>query len=137
MNDDVRILRQGTCHSLSGRSELTYEFGHNNKTIMFRITENTGAGHFCDHWVPLDDILKCLQAVKEPFSLSVFKPIYVSQSQNNFGFVGAVLVSEKLIVCEKRKYIHKDNKVFMAALNKLIKPTKATSKKTSKKEASK
>ena len=136
MNDDIRILRKDACPSLSGRSELTYEFGHNDKpkSIMFRITENTGAGHFCDHWVPLDEILKCLQEAKEPFSLSVFKSIYVSQSINNTGFLGAVLKKEELIVCEKRQYLRKDTKPFMAELNKPIKPAKATSKKASKKE---
>ena len=139
MNDDVRTLRKSTCPSLSGRSELTYEFGHNNKSkaIMFRITENTGAGHFCDHWVPLDDILKCLQEAKEPFSLSVFKNLY-SGSHNSYGFLGAILVTEQLILCKQRRYHRKgDPKTFVAELNKLIKPAKATSKKASKKEASK
>ena len=134
MNDEIRILRKSTCPSLSGRSELTYEFGHNDKpkSIMFRITENTGAGHFCDHWIPLDDILKCLKEAKEPFSLSVFKTVYRGQSINNTGFLGAVLIAENLIVCEKRQYLKKDTKTFMAELNKLINPTKATTKKASK-----
>jgi len=134
MSEEIRILRKTTCNSLSGRSELTYEFGHNNKNILFRVSDNTGAGHFCDHWVSLDDILKCLQEAKEPFSLSVFKSIYASQSINNTGFLGAVLKKEELIVCEKRQYLRKDTKPFMAELNKPIKPAKATSKKASKKE---
>ncbi|MDG5469660.1 hypothetical protein P9J64_15160 [Deltaproteobacteria bacterium IMCC39524] len=137
MSEEIRILRKSTCPSLSVRSELAYEFGYHNKTIMFRITENTGSGHFCDHWVPLDDILKCLQEAKEPFSLSVFKTVYCGQSINNTGFLGAALKKEGLIVCEKRQYMKKDTKPFIEELNKLTKATKTTTKKASKKEASK
>ena len=137
MNEEIRILRKSTCPSLSGRSELTYEFGHNDKIILFRVSDNTGAGHFCDHWIPLDDILKSLKGVKDPFNLSVFKSIYVSQSTNNTGFLGTVLKKEGVIVCEKRQYLRKDTKTFLADLNKLIRPAKATSKKASKKEAPK
>ena len=136
MNEEIRILRKATCNSLSGRSELTYEFGHNKK-ILFRISENTGSGHYSSAWIPLDAILALLDKAKGPFSLSVFKSIYVSQSTNNTGFLGAVLKKEGLIVCEKRQYLRKDTKPFMAELNKLIKPAKATSKKASKKEAPK
>ena len=122
-DNDYRVIKATTSPSLSGRSEIKAEYSYHepSKTIMFRITENTGAGHFCDHWIPLDDILKCLQEAKEPFSLSVFKSIYVSQSINNTGFLGAVLKKEGLIVCEKRQYIRKDDKVFLADLNKLVK----------------
>jgi hypothetical protein len=123
---EIRRLKQSTCPSLTGRSELTYEYGCNeqSKVIMFRIAENTGAGHFCDHWIPLDVILSCLQEAKEPFSLSVFKSICVSQSINNTGFIGAAFKKEGLIVCEKRRYLRKaDPKTFMTGLNKLIKPT--------------
>ena len=124
-DDDCRILKTMTCPSLSGRSELKAEYSYHDpsKAIMFRIAENTGAGHFCDHWVSLDDILKCLKGAKEPFSLNVFKALYPSHSQNNFGFLGAVMCAEDIIVCNKRKYLKKDTKPFLADLNKLIKPT--------------
>jgi hypothetical protein len=136
---EIRKLKQSICPSLSNRSELTFEYGYHeqSKAIMFRITNNTGSGHFCDHWVPLDVILKCLQEAKEPFSLSVFKNLY-SGSHNSYGFLGAILVTEQLILCKQRRYHRKgDPKTFVAELNKLIKPAKATSKKASKKEASK
>ena len=37
---EIRILRTDTCPSLSGRSELTYEFGLQDKTILFHIAGN-------------------------------------------------------------------------------------------------
>jgi hypothetical protein len=134
--DDVRVLRKGTCPSLTGRSELTYEFGHHNKSIMFRITENTGSGHFCAAWIPLDDIFALLNKAKETFSLSVFRPLYPGLSINNSGFLGAVLKKEGLIVCEKRQYIRKDSKAFVAGLNKLI-TTKPVAKKPTLKKGHK
>jgi hypothetical protein len=138
-DNDYRVLKTTTCPSLTGRSEITAEYSYHepSKTIRFRIANNTGSGHFCDHWIPLDDILKCLQEAKEPFSLSVFKSICVKQSINDTGFIGAAFKKEGLIVCEKRQYLKKGTKTFMAELNKLIKPAKATSKKASKKEAPK
>jgi hypothetical protein len=134
---DIRVIRKASCSSLSGRSELKFEYGYNNKskTIMYRIVENTGAGHFCDHWVQIDAILKCLQETKEPFSLRVLKSIYVGQSINNTGFIGAVLIHEGLIICEKRQYLKKDTKTFLADLNKLVKPTPKKKSATKKQPA--
>ncbi|MBE0575235.1 MAG: hypothetical protein IH613_04975 [Desulfuromonadales bacterium] len=122
--DDVHVLKTGACFSLSGRSELKYEFGYSDKIIMFRVVGNTGSGHFSSAWIPLDAILELLNKAKEPFSLSVFKNLYPGQSINNTGFLGAALKKEELIVCEKRQYICKDSKAFMADLNKLFKTAK-------------
>ena len=135
-DNDYRVIKATTCSSLSGRSEIKAEYSYHepSKTIVFRLAENTGSGHFSGAYIKLDDILKCLEAAKEPFSLSVFKTVYRGQSINNTGFLGAVLKKEGLIVCEKRQYMKKDTKPFMAELNKLIKPT---TKKTNKKEAPK
>jgi hypothetical protein len=134
MNDDVRVLKKCKCKSLSGQSELTYEFGQLNKAIMFRISDNTGAGHYSTAWIPLDDILHCLQVAKEPFSLSEFKSLYMGQSINNTGFLGAALKKEGLIVSKKRQYLKKDTKTFVAELNKLI---KSPAKKSPPKKSSK
>jgi hypothetical protein len=126
MKDDVRVLKKATCPSLSGRSKLTYEFGYNDKskTLLFRVSANTGEGHYNSSWIPLDAILALLDTAKEPFSQSIFKSLYPGQSTNNVGFLGAVLKKEGLIVCEKRQYLRKDPKAFLADINKLIKPTK-------------
>jgi hypothetical protein len=125
---DIRIIKKATCISLSGRSELTYEFGLRNKTVMFRITNNSEAGHFQDAWIPLDVIINTLEKAKSPFSLSVIKPLYSGQSINNTGFLGAVLKKEGLIVSKKRQYVKKDTKAFIADINKLIKPKRPASK---------
>jgi hypothetical protein len=127
---DMRILKRGTCPSLSGRSELTYEYGYyeKSKTILFRIADNTDAGQFQDDWTPLDAIISTLEKAKDPFSLSMFKPLYSGQSINNTGFLGAALKKEGLIVCEKRQYLKKDTKAFLSDINKLMKPTRKPNK---------
>jgi hypothetical protein len=82
----------------------------------------------------LDAILALLNKAKDPFSLSVFKQLYPGQSINNVGYLGAVLKKEGLIVCEKRHYIKKDTKAFLADLNKLT-AKKSLTRKTATKEA--
>jgi hypothetical protein len=43
----IRILKIGTCTSLSGRSELTYHLGCNAESeIHFRVVQNSGNGQF-------------------------------------------------------------------------------------------
>jgi hypothetical protein len=126
-DNDYRVLKTTTCSSLSGRSEIKAEFSYHepSKTIVYRQVENTGSGHFSSAHIKLDDILKCLQEAKEPFSLSVFQSLYPKiSSANNVGFLAAVLKNSLgLISIEKRKYIRKgDPKTFVAELNKLAKP---------------
>jgi hypothetical protein len=58
--------------------------------------------------------------------LTIFKPLYSGKSINNTGFLGAALLKEKLVVSEKRKYLKKSSKTFMADINKLKKPAKKT-----------
>jgi hypothetical protein len=120
---DMRILKRGTCPSLSGRSELTHEYGYyeKSKTILFRIADNTDAGQFQDDWTPLDAIISTLEKAKGPFSLSVFKSLYSGKSINNTGFLGAALKKQGLIICEKRQYLKKDTKASLSDINKLIK----------------
>jgi hypothetical protein len=135
---DMRILRRGKCPSLSGRSELTYEYGYNekSKTILFRIADNTGAGQFQDTWIPLDAIISTLEKAKAPFSLSVFKPLYSGQSVNNTGFLGASLLKEGLIERVKRHYVRKDLDIFTSGVNALVTPKAAKGKSKPKKKSS-
>lgn len=134
---DIRILKKGTCPSLSTRSELTYEYGHNekSKSIVFRIIENTGSGHFCAAWISVDDIFKCLKDAEGRFSLSVFKELYAKQSINNVGFLGAVMLKEGLIEQEKRHYVLKDLEAFTSGINALVTPTTAKKKAKTKKKS--
>ena len=41
--DSIRILKTGTCPSLSGKSKLTYELGCDDRAgLQLRIAKNTG-----------------------------------------------------------------------------------------------
>ena len=43
--DDIRVLKTGTCPSLSGRTKLTYEVGGDpGSHISLRITKTAGTG---------------------------------------------------------------------------------------------
>ena len=59
----MRILRVGTCPSLSGRSELTYHVGCNDRNaIHFRLWGNTAAGMFSNTWFSMVEVSKLLSA---------------------------------------------------------------------------
>ena len=51
-----RVLKIGTCQSLSGKSQLTYHVGcttEGEPQIHFRVTGNTGSGFYSQEWVSL------------------------------------------------------------------------------------
>ena len=56
-NDSIRVLKKGTCKTLSGKSTLKYEFGIDPEDeIHVRITKNTGGVFFSYEWVSMKDI---------------------------------------------------------------------------------
>lgn len=120
MTDEVREVKRSTASSLTGRSELTYEFGYHeqSKTFRFRLKENSGTGHFQDHWISLEFILEILENQNAAFNLDVFRPLY-DGSVNGLGFLAACLLNEQVLVRSQRKYEARDTKEFLAGLNKL------------------
>ncbi len=56
-NPEIRILKKGSCPSLTGKSTLTYQIGCTAESdIQFRVSDNTGGGFFSDEWVAFDTI---------------------------------------------------------------------------------
>jgi len=116
---EMKVLKEGMCPSLSGRSSLTYHIGCRNdrlgkdgpefiEGISFRIHHNSGSGLFSDQWVsvislkPIFDKEKSQDAVTSASLSSVF----TGSSVNTAGFILAVLKAEGLVVHmpEKRRY---------------------------------
>lgn len=138
--EEIRILKTGSCLSVSGRSTLTYHIGCKaDRTVHIRIIENTGAGLFSKEWTAIDPLLSSEEKAVTSGSLHA---LFKGKSANSAGFLLAVLINEGLIniVNEKpRKYERADPEQFNTSIQALMdldtasadqkKPTKVKDKK--------
>ncbi len=124
--NQIRVLKVGTCPSLSGKSNLTYHVGCNARSeIQLRIHANTGGGFFNDDWVSLDAIRQQLEKGKpeEPITSFALHPIFRGRSANTPSFLFAVLLKEGFVQAsrsKKRCYERLEPKAFMAEVKGLI-----------------
>ena len=92
--DDFKVLYVGTCPSLSGQSELTYEVGtiagDESGGLHLRLTKNTGKGMFCKDPVPVSGIDAILASGKE-LTGKAFREVWPFKSVNNATFLLAVV----------------------------------------------
>jgi len=102
---DVIAYKTAQAAKLSLRSTglLTYQLGfvETVQQLFVRIQSNETGGYFSKEWVPLDAVITCLEAnvkSKEPFTAATLKTSFVSKSQNNAGFLAAILKAEGLLV---------------------------------------
>jgi hypothetical protein len=96
----IRILKVGTCSSLSGRSELTYHVGCNAESeIHFRVVQNSGNGQFNAEWVSLTLIEKLLtqHPGDKPLTSRVMQPVFRGKSSNSPAFLFVSLKAEGLV----------------------------------------
>lgn len=128
-NDEVssvRILKMGSCPSLSGKSTLTYHIGCNAESeIMFRVTANTGGGFFSKEWVPLNAIFQAFdkKAADKPIVSLLLYPLFQGKSLNTPAFLLAVLKQEGLVSPledHPKHYEWLPSEAFMAEIGKLI-----------------
>ena len=119
----VRILKIGSCPTLSGKSTLTYHVGcEGTADIFFRVYANSGGGFFSNEWVAASDIQGALSksALITAFSLH---PIFKGKSANTAGFLLAVLKEESLIgrsTENPRCYAATESPVFVAEMQALM-----------------
>ena len=102
----VRLLKSGTCSSLSGKSKLTYQIGLMDETEpVLRIATNTGGGFFNDVWVALAAIEKVVHgtAAKKGLTSTTLHPLCKGKSVNTAGFLLAVLKHEGAIQLQEGK----------------------------------
>jgi len=117
--DDIRILKTGTCPSLSGKSKLTYEIGAGPASeICMRITKNSGAGMFGKGWVELEGIHKLVN--DKPITSTTLAPLFKGGSANSAGFLLAVMKYEGLMQESGRAYERLDGKAFFAEIKTLM-----------------
>lgn len=123
IEEETRVVKTGSCPSLSERSTLIYEIGVKvDKSIHIRLTENTGSGMFSKEWVPLAKIFSQLTADDNPITSRTIQPLY-SGSVNSAGFLQAALKDLGLIKNveeNSRSYIRTDPKKFTSEIHTLL-----------------
>ncbi|MFA6203363.1 MAG: hypothetical protein WC710_09300 [Gallionella sp.] len=116
----VRIIKIATCLSLSGQSTLTYHVGCNAESeVYFRVHANSSRGYFSREWVGTDSIGKALAESSAITSFTLLHT-YKGKSQNNGGFMLAVLLAEGLVSRFDRQYLIADPDEFNASVKALM-----------------
>ena len=145
---NIRILKIGTCESVSRKSTLTYHVGCMvDGEVHLRIYANTAAGFFSQEWLPLTSIDQVLSKAGGHFTSFALQSLFRGKSQNNTAFLLAVLQREGLVgraTDKKRCYDKLDAGPFIAEIKALIgsdtslnaddKPAKTSNDKPEKKE---
>ncbi len=121
--DNIRILKTGTCPSLSGKSKLTFEVGADtSSTIHLRITGNSGSGAFSNAWIALDRVGQLLEKTA-PITSHTLSPLFKGKSANSPGFLMAAMKHVGLVqpmVENPRCYSRLDGKAFFAEVQSLM-----------------
>ena len=124
VTQDIRILKIGSCESVSRKSTLTYHVGCKaDGEIHLRIYANTAAGFFSQEWLPLTSINQVLTKVGGHFTSFALQSLFRGKSQNNTAFLLAVLQREGLVgraIDKKRCYDKLDAGPFIAEIKALI-----------------
>ena len=120
---EVRILKTGTCPTLSSKSTLTYHVGSDaDSAIQIRVHANSGGGYFNLEWIPLANILEILK--KQPrITAFALRPLYAGKSTNSPGFLLAVIVAEGLVRLageKERHYVATDSAKFLDEVKALM-----------------
>jgi hypothetical protein len=136
----MRVLKRDTCPSSSGKSELSYQVGCNEKDeIQIRVSKNSGNGFFSSDWKSLKSIMALLEESQYPITGATLQPLYNRLSNNSSYFLLVCLMNEGIVERQKRVYVCKDTKPFMAKMKELMaaktaeKAPKKAAKKTPKK----
>jgi hypothetical protein len=138
-DDTIKVLKTGTCSTLSAKSTLTYQIGTQDDEIHVRITKNTGGGLFSDEWVSLIDIRSVLDEQPEgtPVTSFMLQPLFHGKSVNTPAFLLAALAHEKLLrpmKGKKRSHEPVDPEEFSEMVKKMtssnVKPRGAVKKTT-------
>ena len=101
---DLLVLHNASCSKLSARSQgkLDYQIGYSYLAdqLYLRVLTNNSGGYFSKEWVPIAVINSSLDEVilsGGAFTAPKLIPAFISKSQNNAGFLAAVLLAEGII----------------------------------------
>jgi hypothetical protein len=120
----IRILKEASCPTSSGKATLTYHIGcTSDKNIQFRVVANTGGGLFSPEWVSLSAIKPAFEQVPFPLTSFLLINLYQGKSTNTPAFLIAALKNEgyvRNLVGEVRGYEIIDSRAFMDEMNALV-----------------
>lgn len=122
---DIRILKIGTCPSLSGLSDLSFTVGIpvDSKDIAdacLRISGNSSSGKWNGDSIPISRIDHLLSALPQDqsFTAAAFNPLYPNASSNSPGFMAGICLHLGLIsrVSNSRAYVRDSGEMFWAEM---------------------
>jgi hypothetical protein len=90
--DPIKVIYEGECLSISGRSTLAFAVGRHvdDKTLHLAITGNSGKGMWCKDWAPASAIQEvALGAFR--LTAASFHGLHEGRSINTGGFILAAI----------------------------------------------
>ena len=131
-DNPVQVLKQGTCPTTSGKSQLTYQVGISESgDVHLKVSGNDGGGFWSAEWVAFTDIQAALKAWPEDQGVTsmTFRRLFRGKSANTPGFLIAVLRAEGVIQpMGDKKRVHEacDPTAFLASVDALRKGSGTT-----------
>ena len=111
-DNPIRRVHVAQAPKLSAKAEgcLTYAIGIDNAACLYvQLQGNTSGGLFSAEWVRFSDIDRCLQQsldTREQITSGAFRAAFKSKSQNNAGFLAAVLKAVGVLASSPEKAHH-------------------------------
>ncbi|MCL1056806.1 hypothetical protein L2729_02220 [Shewanella gelidimarina] len=87
-------IRKGSAPKIRNSTQLIhYGIGKSNGTDVLQLISNTNNGLFSDELIAIESIQKCLSGLANgsTFTSRIFHSLFKQKSNNNAGFLGAVL----------------------------------------------
>ncbi len=120
--DGIKVVKSGTCPSLSGKSKLTYHVGLSEAhEVLLRVVQNSNSGCFNPEWVDVRALHAVFEKVPKGESVTAdnLVTLFRGKSMNTPFFLFAVMKFEGLVVAskaDKRRYERVDPKGFIAGI---------------------
>jgi hypothetical protein len=127
--DSIRVIREATCPTSSGKSTLTYQVGKDDSGAIFvKVSGNDGGGFWSPEWVPYKSIEQAITEwpADQGITSMAFRKIFRGKSANTPGFLVAILCAEGLLEpMGDKKRVHQacDPATFLASLEELQQAT--------------
>lgn len=124
LQSSFKILKIGSCYTLSGKGTLGYQIGSNaSSDIFLRVTSNTGGGWFSGEWISLKSISSALDSAPTPLTSYALQKLFQGKSVNTPAFLFASLKQEGLVDLDPenpRCYVRMSPDSFLAEMRQLI-----------------
>ena len=124
--DGIKVVRTGTCPSLSGKSKLTYHVGLSEaRDVLLRVVQNSNSGCFSPEWVDVRALYAAFDKVPKGESVTAdnLVALFRGKSMNTPFFLFAVMKCEGLVEAskaDKRRYERVDPKGFIAGVQGIV-----------------